>query len=205
MQTLDAIQTRRSTRLFTDQQITDQDMEKILMAGVHAPTGSNSQNVRFLLVRDKEEIERIGKIRFIWSYKDIKPRPEYGIVGGANAIIFVFADHNKGSMSAMWQFLNGQNACAAIQNMLLAATDLKIGSCWISLHNDLNHTKQLRGTAWRSMLKDYNVPLSCVPYGMVILGYPQEVDEDGYPLGDKMHYNRPVERKDLGSYLIRPR
>ena len=59
---LDSIMTRNSVRKYTDERVSDEDVEKILKAGMAAPTAANRQPWRFYVVRDKELIKRTTKV-----------------------------------------------------------------------------------------------------------------------------------------------
>jgi nitroreductase len=109
MDALEAIQKRRSVRKFTGDPIPRQDLEKIVDAGRLAATGSNRQPWDFVVVTDREMIDKltvVGK----WMDK-------------AGAIIAVVLD----PYSRWWV----EDGSAAIENMLLASTALGYGSCWV--------------------------------------------------------------------------
>ena len=65
---INIIKNRRSTRSFTDQKINNRSIQRIIKAGIFAPSGSNSQNQRFLIIDNKKEIKRIGRTRICWPY-----------------------------------------------------------------------------------------------------------------------------------------
>jgi len=109
MEALEAIQQRRSIRKFTDAPIPKPDMEKIVDAGRLAATGSNRQPWDFVVVTDRETIERFNAAGS-W-------------ISQAAAVIAVVMD----PQSRWWV----EDGSAAIQNMLLAATALGYGGCWV--------------------------------------------------------------------------
>ncbi|MGI6733344.1 MAG: nitroreductase family protein [Anaerovoracaceae bacterium] len=61
MELRDAIYKRQSIRKYTEQDVRQEDLEKILDAGRMAPSGKNSQNWHFVVVRDKELKEKIAQ------------------------------------------------------------------------------------------------------------------------------------------------
>jgi len=65
----DTIKNRRSVRKYLDKKIPDKTLEKIIQAGIYAPSGSNSQNQRFLLISEEKELKKIGLARYVWPYK----------------------------------------------------------------------------------------------------------------------------------------
>jgi len=67
---------RRSCRTFTDRPIPYHDLIDLARAGTYAPSGSNAQNQRFLLITEKEEIRRLGSIRWVWPYPTRRSRKQ---------------------------------------------------------------------------------------------------------------------------------
>lgn len=109
MDTLTAIKKRRSVREYTGEPIPKEDLKRIVNAGRLAPTGSNRQRWDFIIVTDQEKIKRLSKAG-AWSAK-------------AGAMIAVVMDPS----TKYWV----EDGSAAIENMLLAATALGYGSCWL--------------------------------------------------------------------------
>lgn len=191
MEVFDAIKTRRSSRWFTDEDISKSDLLDLVDAGIYAPSASNSQNQRFLVVTDKRELERIGGIRYVFPYKKGYDKFPQGLIGMAKAAIVVFADNTYVIEKNIWDKMLYQNAAASIQNILLVATSKGIGSCWISATPDMDNTRLLRGKTWRDVFP--HVPDSWGVYGIVILGYPKIVETK--------HAGKTTERKERGYYL----
>ena len=109
MDALEAIRKRRSVRKYTGQSIPRADLETIVDAGRLAATGGNRQPWDFIVVTDRELIDQL-KVAAEWMSQ-------------AGAIIAVVLDP-----STRWWIEDGS---AAIENMLLAATALGYGSCWL--------------------------------------------------------------------------
>lgn len=113
METLKAIANRHSVRRFTSQAVEREKLEQILLAGKQAPTGINRQNLCFVAIQNPEILKLINS--------DILK--DGGNYYNAPAIILILEKSPEG--------LTIQNASAAEENMLLAATDLGLGSVWI--------------------------------------------------------------------------
>ena len=62
MTTLDAINTRRSTRRFKSYPIEQEKLETIIEAGRYAPSGGNSQTCHFIVVRNKEVLAKLAEL-----------------------------------------------------------------------------------------------------------------------------------------------
>lgn len=193
----EVIHNRRSVRRFSKEPISGNDIQDLLAAGIAAPSGSNWQNQRFLPLTSKEEIECLGKGRFVWPYKSDQSRMRdlhpAGIIGNATAVIVVFSeaaenDRRGNGEYYIWETLEVQNCSAAIENILLMATAKGIGSCWISASDKMNYTRMLSKGPWRRFFSDrFRIPASWKLQGIVILGYPEREDDLGYPKGEKMH------------------
>ena len=109
MDALEAIRRRRSVRDFTGEPIPREDLLKIVDAGRLAASGYNRQPWDFIVVTDREMIDRL-KVASEWMDK-------------AAAIIAVVLDP-----SSEWWVEDGS---AAVENMLIASTALGYGSCWL--------------------------------------------------------------------------
>jgi nitroreductase len=209
---------RRSVRTFTDQKIENDILEDLIEAAKYAPSGSNWQNQRFLVVADPVEIEKIGKIRFVWPYKSanvakVKQSHPAGILGHGTALILVFADAAKNDARGngeyyIWETLETQNCSASIQNILTMATAHGLGSCWVSASEKMNYNRMLSGQTWRAALGDYDIPPSYKMQGVIVLGYPKSYDEAGYAKGEKKHGATnwvSTERHENDHYLVKKR
>jgi F420 biosynthesis protein FbiB-like protein len=140
MNTLEAIAGRRSIRKFEDTSVPDETIETILNAAVQAPSGKNRQPWRFVVVRGDRRAEMVRIMRASLDHLE-----EQGIDTGsgkwtanvmeqAPVTVFVFDAHTSRERLP-WEgggdLVNVQSIGAAIQNMLLAALDLGLGSLWI--------------------------------------------------------------------------
>ena len=146
MELYEAIKQRRSARKFLDKDVSNNDLKKIIDAANHAPTACDIQGYRFIIVNDKKVKQRIvdnGAASFIM---------------GAPAGILVLYDNRTRNIE---YDDNVQSGAAAIQNMLLMAYSLGIGSCWIC---HLPTKRQLR--------KILKIPHNYDPLAYIALGYP---------------------------------
>jgi nitroreductase len=213
-----ALVCRRSVRNFTGQKIDERILEDLIEVGKYAPSGSNWQNQRFLVVTDPDEIERIGQIRFVWPYKGanhkkIKLSHPGGILGHGTALIIVFADAACNDARGngeyyIWEPLEIQNCSASIQNILTMATSYGLGSCWVSASEKMNYTRLLSKQTWRDAFSNYDIPTSYKMQGVIVLGYPKAVDENGYAKGEKMHGATnwvSTDRRENEYYMVKKR
>lgn len=143
MNTLDAIAARRSIRKFKDAPIPDALLETILCAGIQAPSGKNKQPWRFIVVKGEKRAEMIqvmrGGIADTQSQGEGTGSAEWSIkvMEQAPVTVFIFKPDGKKpweehAIDDMFtDVVDIQSIGAAIQNMLLAAQDLGLGSLWI--------------------------------------------------------------------------
>jgi len=142
--TLEAIARRRSIRAFQDEVIERQTVDKLLEAAVMAPSAKNSQPWRFTVIdrarrgeflevirkgvaNREAEGEEIGTIQ--WSIRCIEQAPVTILVHNTDGIHPWKA---RKEHESWWDIATVQSVGAAIQNMLLAATELGLGSLWIA-------------------------------------------------------------------------
>lgn len=116
MDLLEGIYARRSIRQYTEEPVERDQLLEIIKAGMWAPSGLNNQPWRFVIVRD-EEVRR--KLAMQTKYNFVIER--------APACIAVFIDKE-----AMYHEVKDHQALGAcIQNMLLAAHAIGLGSVWL--------------------------------------------------------------------------
>ncbi len=113
MDLFEAINKRRSVRKYKSDPVDAGDLRKIVEAGIEAPSGCNMQLRQYVIVQDPETMEKI--------------RPLSGALAGARACIVILVDPKQTRYGSFWV----QDASAAMENMLLAATALGYGSCWV--------------------------------------------------------------------------
>jgi nitroreductase len=113
---IDTILNRRSVREFTDKPISKEDINIILNAGRWAPSGLNNQPWRFIVIRNRETIQKLSECTHYT-----------GIVAGAPLLIATFLD----TETSYNRIKDIEAIGAAIQNMLLACCELGLGGVWL--------------------------------------------------------------------------
>lgn len=168
MNILDAIFTRRSIRKFTGEIIKDEELEIILKAGFQAPTAHNRQPWEFVVVQDKDLIQKITDLH---KYAKMFPSAGTGII--------VCGDMEKEDREG---FLV-ENCSASIQNMLLAAHGIGLGAVWCGLYpveEYVNSIKEILG-----------LPENIIPVGLVVVGNKSADPEPSNRYDeDKIHYDK---------------
>lgn len=116
MKIFEAIICRRSIRLYSPKPIEEETISRILQSAIWAPSGKNGQPWRFKIITEKQIIEEISKLSE--NSKWLKTAP---------CLIAVYLDKVHS-----YDWIKDIQSCgAAIQNMLLTAYEIGIGSCWV--------------------------------------------------------------------------
>ena len=181
MEALEAIYTRRSTRRFKDIPVEQEKLDKILDAGRQAPSGGNNQTNHLLVIRNKEVLKKLAAMAeksFAAMeitedmYKSMQNSVRAAKKGG---YVFYYDAPMLIVVANRADYSNNIADCAcALENMMVAANALDLGSCWINqlkwLNEDPDITEYLRSLG----MKEYERV-----YGAVIIGYP--ATETGLP------------------------
>ena len=144
MNTLEAIKSRRSIRRFLDKPVSREDLETVIQAAAWAPSAKNSQTWRFTVVQgDKlkemldlfkggiigreSEGEDTGSSK--WTLEVMRQAPVAVLIHNTDGIHPWKA---RKEHESWWDLATVQSVGAAIQNLLLAAHELGLGSLWIA-------------------------------------------------------------------------
>lgn len=153
MDGLDNIFARRSIRTYTEREVPDDVIEKLLRAGMSAPSAHNSQPWEFLVMRDPEKKRAASALGKYWGMLKTAP---LGILVMANL---------KGYKASKQEFFM-QDCSAATENILLAAQALGLGGVWLGLYP--------REELMRGLRDIYGIPEDIIPFSLVSIGYPAE-------------------------------
>ncbi len=144
MNALEAIASRCSIRRFEDRSVPRETVEAILRAGTQAPSGKNRQPWRFVVVSGDPRATMVEILRD--AVAEAKKRGEDAgsaegtalVMERAPVTVFVFSPEGadpwapRSVEQAFQELVDVQSVGAAIENMLLAAQDLGLGSLWIA-------------------------------------------------------------------------
>lgn len=153
MNALEQIHNRRSVRAYRQAEVSQEQLETILEAGIAAPSGKNGQPWRFVVVqKDKVLLKKLAAETVYFAS-----------VSQADCLIFVFLDKPES-----YHYLKDVQAIGAcIENMLLAADALGLGACWNGeILRNADRVKKIL-----SIDKRYDF------MAMIVVGYP-DVDHD---------------------------
>jgi nitroreductase len=148
MELFEAIFKRRSVRVYKEEPVKKRDIEKIIEAASWAPTGANLQPWKFIVITDpeiKNKISEKARFYFIKSHH----------ASEAPCLIVVLADLKKSKWAVV-------DASMASQNLMLAATALGFGTCFIGAFDE------------ESVKKILEIPDQYKVVGLITLGKPAE-------------------------------
>lgn len=140
-----AIYERRSIRKYTNKLIEKDTIEKIIEAGMWAPSACNVQGWKFIVLDDEKLIAKIVNMGAASFLKNV------------HQAVLVLYDNQTDNIEYNDYI---QSASACIENMLLEAYNLNVGTCWV---NNLPTKRKLR--------KLLNIPTQYSPIALVSMGY----------------------------------
>ncbi len=146
------IQKRRSIRQYKKgAAVSDAQVETLLRAAMSAPSAGNEQAWAFVVVRGREKLDGIMQVH-----------PYASMLKTATLAIVVCGDPARDKHAGMWV----QDCSAATQNLLLAAANTGLGTCWCGAHPRPEREADLR--------KLLGIPDSIVPFAVIAVGVPAE-------------------------------
>ncbi len=168
MDAMEAIRARRSTRIYKNKPIPKEALEQLVEAARFAPTARNVQPWEFVVITQPQTLKKIA---------DLAENGRF--VASAKACIAVFCSDTKYYL---------EDGCAATVNILLAATALRLGSCWVA------GDKKPYCSQVNNLL---NVPQTLKLVSLIALGYPKSEGSfkmaDKRKLGEVIHWDKFVE------------
>jgi nitroreductase len=151
MNTLKALQSRRSIRQYKRTRVSKEKINQILKAAMYAPSAMNYQPWQFIVLDKREDIDHLYKIN-----------PHAEMLSKAPLAIIICGDL-KLEMNIDYLV---QDCSAATQNALLAIHELGLGGVWVSAYPNKDTVTGIR--------KYYKIPKNIVPVSIISLGYPAE-------------------------------
>lgn len=145
---------RRSIRQYTHESIPKEKLQKILQAGLLAPSSRNKKPCQFYVIHKKDILEQLGQIK-----------PSGAFIRDAHVAIVVMAD---ASISDVWI----EDCSIAMSYMQLMATALDIGSCWVQMRKRKNE----HGKDAEEVVKEIvGAPQTYRLVGILSLGLPAQI------------------------------
>jgi len=166
-ETLSIIQRRRSCRSFKNAQITEEELQAVLEAGLYAPHAGD-QDWHFTVIQNKDILDRLNhsakeavKYMGIQGLLPLAENENFDCLYGAPTLIIVSGDEQS-------PIPLEADCAAAAQNLLLAAESIGLGSCWIFFV-----ILAFLASGGDDLQKEL-IPTGYKPFNAVVLGYKQD-------------------------------
>ncbi|MBN2330212.1 MAG: nitroreductase family protein [Candidatus Aenigmarchaeota archaeon] len=152
MNTIECIKSRASVRSYKPDEIPDAVLDEVLDAAIHAPSAGNVQDWEFVVVRKQETKARLAEAAYAQGF--IAQAPVIVVVcSNLRTISAAYGERGKGLYSI-------QDTSAASQNLMLAACEKGIGTCWVGSFND------------EKVREILVLPTHVRPMALIPMGYP---------------------------------
>lgn len=155
---------RRSIRSYTQKPVEQEKIDILLKAAMSAPSACNTQPWEIIVSYEQETLDEI---------KNALPMARYN---APCAITICGNTHLCRSTKQMWV----QDCSAAMQNIMLAATALGLGSLWIGVYGTEPFVKKI--------MSIMNLPDHVIPLGIAYIGYSSECKEPRTQYNEKRIY-----------------
>lgn len=153
---LDFIFTRRSVRKFIDREVPAAMLQDLLEAAMAAPSARATDPWHFVVITERETLNRMTVAL-----------PNGKMLLTATAAILVCGDMTR-ALEGFESYML-QDVSAAVENILLAANTLGLGSCWLGIHPRRNRMDGIRSL--------FSLPDHIIPVAGIALGWPDGTPE----------------------------
>lgn len=166
---LEVIVSRRSVKKYSAEMVSSEDIDKVIKAGMYAPSGRNLQAPIIIAITNKEV--RDGLSKTLADLRGVDMDPFYN----APVVLVVLADKSVPTYV--------YDGSCVMENMLLEAHSLGLGACWI------HHAKQVFETEFgKSVLKSLGIDDKYEGVGHCILGKGEIIMDSPLPRKDNYVY-----------------
>ena len=155
MELKEVLKARRSIRKYKDEPVSKEDIDYLLHAAMSGPSACNRTPWEFYVITNKETLEKLRKAS---RFSNINSPLAIVVCGNLSRAL-------PSQLSPYWI----QDCSAATENILLAATDLKLGSLWCGIHPQKRAEQRVSEIL---SLTEKQVPLN-----IIYIGHPDETLE----------------------------
>ena len=155
MELKEALLKRRSVRKFTDELVSDEQIDELLHAAMSGPSACNKTPWEFYVVRNSDKLGAVKKASLFSRFN--------------SSLVIVVAGNTSRALPAPATEFWIQDCSAAVENLLLRATDLGLGAVWCGLHPQKKAEENVK-----EML---SIKETQIPMGLIFIGHPGEEPE----------------------------
>ena len=155
MELKEALLKRRSVRKFTEENVSDEQINELLHAAMSGPSACNKTPWEFYVVRNTEKLSDVKKSSLFARFN--------------SSLVIVVAGNTARALPEPITDYWIQDCSAAIENILLRATDLGLGTVWCGAYPH----KRVEGNLQAAL----EMPAEHIPLGISHIGYPAETPE----------------------------
>ena len=155
MELKEALLKRRSVRKFTDEKVSDEQIDELLHAAMSGPSACNKTPWEFYVIRNSEKLSAVKKSSLFARFN--------------SQLVIVVAGNTSRALPAPITEYWIQDCSAAVENILLRATDLGLGAVWCGAYPQKRVEDNLGGVL--------ELPADHIPLAIVHVGYPAEIPE----------------------------
>jgi nitroreductase len=169
MDFLELLKNRRAIREFLDKQVPVSVVKEIIQDSCLAPTASDRQPCKFIIIQDRAFIKRLSDESKRNLVSDLDRNPDsplkmyeqilreelFNVFYNAPSLVFVIGSKDVASLDV--------DCALTVAYFMLSATSRGLGTCWIALGSNLRDPQ---------ILEEMGVPEDCRIVAPVILGYP---------------------------------
>ena len=166
MDVIETIYARRSVRSYQNRPVETEKIVTLLKAAMAAPTAVNAQPWEFVVTDDEEQLAQVKEACVFARYN----APVAIVICGNMKLAL------KGKDKELWV----QDCSAAMENILLAATSLGLGSVWIGIYPVEPRVRALK--------EIFDMPEHVIPMSIAYIGYPAEEKEPRTQYNEKRIY-----------------
>jgi nitroreductase len=168
MDVIEAVTSRRSIRRYTQAEVPEETVKRLLQAAMSAPSAGNEQPWQFVVLRQRRILDSIPSIH---PYSQMLREAALGIV--------VCGDMSLETHKGFWV----QDCSAATQNILIAASGLGLGAVWLGFY-----PREERVAGLKRLL---SLPEHIIPLGIVSIGWPAEEKSPAMRYKEeRVHYDK---------------
>lgn len=168
------LRARRSIRAYKPRPVPRETLARLIAVARYAPTGSNRQPVRWLVVHDPDLVRRLAELEVEWLRSQLREQPELALAArwdrlvadwdagydricrGAPHVVVAYAPKDRGATDCV----------IALTYLELAAPAFGLGACWGGyLNMGINRAPAVR--------EELGLPADCASYGAMMVGYPR--------------------------------